>query len=54
MTRYEDLQKKANKCRKAAFKTRGFMRLVWLEKANRLENLAANLPLNRANQKYEG
>ena len=48
MTRYEELINKANKCRTAAFRTEGQMKLIWLEKAFQLEMLAANLPLNRA------
>lgn len=48
MTRYEELINKANLCRKAAFRTEGQMRLIWLEKAMKLETLAANLPLTRA------
>lgn len=49
-TRYEDLINKANLCRTAAFRTEGTMKLIWLEKAVKLELLAANLPLTRASQ----
>lgn len=51
MTRFEELQAKAQKCREAALRTRGFMRYVWLDHATELEKLAANLPLTRATQK---
>ena len=50
MTRYEELKNKADRCRRTARKTSGFMQWVWIEKANKLEELAANLPLTRATQ----
>lgn len=50
MTRYEQLKDKADNCRLIARKTKGFMQWVWIEKANKLEELALNLPLNRASQ----
>lgn len=45
MTRYEYLINKANRCRITARKVTGFMRNVWMEKAQQLEFEAANLPL---------
>lgn len=50
-TRYEELTEKANRCRQTALRTEGVMKLIWLEKAMQLENIANSLPLVRANQK---
>lgn len=48
MTRYEELKNKADACRKAARNVSGYMRQVWINKANELETMAGNLPLNKA------
>lgn len=53
MTYYETLKNKADECRKAARKTKGFMRKVWLNHAARLELMAGNLPVIIANNKVE-
>lgn len=47
-TLYETLMDKANLCRIAARRTRGYMRDIWLKKAYELELKAANMPVTMA------
>lgn len=52
MRTYEVLQEKANACRLAAIKTSGYMSLIWLEKAKKIESKMDSLSLESAMRSY--
>lgn len=52
MTLYQELIRKAELCRAAAYSVEetNIMRWIWIEKANQLEERAANLPVVTAKE----